>query len=43
MKIRRVKMPVLSQKQIEYGFDFFHKDESQKKSVTKTSHTNTVC
>ena len=30
-------MPVLSQKQIEYGFDYFHKDEPQKKSVSNRS------
>ena len=33
-------MPVLSQKQIEYGFDYFHKDEPQKKSVIEVSEYN---
>ena len=33
-------MPVLTEKQIEYGFDYFHKDEPQKKSVIEVSEYN---
>ena len=33
-------MPVLSQKQIEYGFDYFHKDEPQNKCIVEVSEYN---
>ena len=33
-------MPVLSQKQIEYGFDYFHKDEPQSKCIVEVSEYN---
>ena len=33
-------MPVVTEKQIEYGFDYLHKDEPQKKSVIEVSEYN---
>ena len=33
-------MPVLTEKQIEYGFDYFHKDEPQSKCIVEVSEYN---
>jgi len=30
-------MPVLTEKQIKYGFNYYHRDESQPKSVIEVS------
>ena len=36
-KMRHYNMVVLTEKQIKYGFDYYHKDETQLKSVVEVS------
>lgn len=36
-KMRNYNMAVLTEKQIKYGFDYYHKDEKQLKSVVEVS------
>ena len=35
--MRNYNMAVLTEKQIKYGFDYYHKDETQLKSVVEVS------
>jgi len=36
-KMRNYNMAVLTEKQIKYGFDYYHKDDARPKSVVEVS------
>ena len=39
-KMRNCNMAVLTEKQVKYGFDYYHKDDARPKSVVEVSEYN---